>query len=223
MSCLNENGFNLWCNAHLKYNLWCAALNTSQLFWGAVPCSITPPCSLGPRIKWPLSHWSTNLTTWATASYKWCCDNAITFIMITSECANAEKIWTHKSRDMWAAKCAAKPRIWTNQHVQNGRFILLRALKTSILSALLNHLPKLRWKKNLYEQRVWLLRNASSQSVRTTGCKWGSRENKHWKMSFLNTWCFSQPQIPKFARDTAKPIHSRPTCHFTLEGFDSGL
>lgn len=115
-SCLNENGFNLWCNAHLKYKLWCAALNTSivhiqtqksQLFWGAVPCSITPTCSLGPRIKWPLSHWSANLTTWATASYNWCCDEATTFIMITSESANAEKIWTHKSQDMWAAKCAA--------------------------------------------------------------------------------------------------------------------
>lgn len=53
-------------------------------------------------------------------------------------------------------------------------------------------------------------------AARTTGCIRGSRENKHWRMSFLNTWCFSQPQIPKFARDTAKPIHSRPTCDFTL-------
>lgn len=67
---------------------------------------ITPTCSLGARIKWPLSHWSANLTTWATASYNWC-DEAITFIMITSESANAEKIWTYKSQDMWAAKCAA--------------------------------------------------------------------------------------------------------------------
>lgn len=120
-------------------------------------------------------------------------------------------------------KCAAYTHSQTT-HLEQAKkkkkhgklFILITRLwKHSFSQALLNHLPKLRWKK-IYKHEVWLLRNASSQSVRTTGCIQGRRENKHWRMSFLHTWCFSQPQIPKFARDAAKQIHSRPTCDFTL-------
>lgn len=66
--------------------------------------------------------------------------------------------------------------------------------------AVLNHLPNLSWKKTYSTSRGSGLCIASSQSLRTTGCIQGSRENKHCGMSFLHTWCFSQPQIPKFVR-----------------------
>lgn len=111
-----------------------------------------------------------------------------------------------------------KPQTWSVQDVKREK--KRKSLwKHPFGQALLNHLPKLRWKKkkkNTLKHKVWLLRNASSESVRTTGCIRGSRENKHWRMSFLRTWCFSQPQIPKFARDAAKPIRSRATCDFYL-------
>lgn len=131
-------------------------------------------------------------------------------------------------------KCAARALVHSRTHTNHklGAFRMSserkkkkkkRSLwKHPFGQALLNHLPKLRWKKrkrkkkNTLKHKVWLLRNASSQSVRTTGCIRGSRENKHWRMSFLHTWCLSQPQIPKFAQDAAKPIHSRPTCDFYL-------
>lgn len=113
-----------------------------------------------------------------------------------------------------------KPQSWNVQDVKRER--KKKALKTSIWSGSAESFTKTevekkeRKKKNTLKHKVWLLRNASSQSVRTTGCIRGSRENKHWRMSFLHTWCLSQPQIPKFARDAAKPIHSRPTCDFYL-------
>lgn len=65
-------------------------------------------------------------------------------------------------------KMFSRPRALGSISVSDRRAVYTphRALKTSIFSALLNHLPKLRRKKNIYEHRVWLLRNASSQNHR---------------------------------------------------------
>lgn len=119
-----------------------------------------------------------------------------------------------------------KPQAWSVQDVKREKKEKKKkkkeSLNTSIWSGSAESFTKTevekkkKEKKNTLKHKVWLLRNASSQSVRTTGCIQGSRENKHWRKSFLHTWCLSQPQIPKFARDAAKPIHSRLTCDFYL-------
>lgn len=177
----------------------------SALFRVSVSCSRTLTC-----VGWSPSRW--NSTTWATAAYDWCHDNTIERFTVTSESANAKgNTYTKNAAcsKMGSKRNSGPISILHCRNIYTPNW----ALKTSIFSALLNHLPKLRWKKTYMstESGFYVM-----PAARTTGCIRGSRENKHWRMSFLNTWCFSQPQIPKFARDTAKPIHSRPTCDFTL-------
>lgn len=191
----------------------------SQLFWGSVPCSRTLTCSLGSRIWWPPSHWSTSFITSATATYSWCCDDATKYT-ITSESADAKKI--RYIRLKRHRKCEQQ-NVQQTTNLDQSAFSKWKAVSAPAGSENIHFVSSAESftkteaeKKHIWAQSLGLLRNASSQSVRTTGCIRGSRENKHWRMSFLNTWCFSQPQIPKFARDTAKPIHSRATCHFTL-------
>ena len=142
---------------------------------------------------------------------------------------------THKMSRRLKFEAQTKPQIWNNQYTKKGKkkkkkkkkkkhimFIHITSLwKHPFCLTLLNHLPKVMWKKNIYKHGVWLLRNASSQSVRTTGCIQGSRENKHRRMSFLHTWCFSQPQIPKLARDAAEEINFKPTCSLPYKGLNT--